>query len=87
MMFISNKRVRIWTFSLSFPFLSLHSTHFCVLYCHATHSHDNPPSETLIVWTEPDGVDYALSFQEPEGCLEVWNFIQDVQQHLRGAGN
>ncbi|KAH9999811.1 component of IIS longevity pathway SMK-1-domain-containing protein [Russula vinacea] len=31
--------------------------------------------DTLIVWTEPDGVDYALSFQDPEGCLELWNFI------------
>ncbi|KIM46489.1 hypothetical protein M413DRAFT_441578 [Hebeloma cylindrosporum] len=38
--------------------------------------------ETLIVWTEPDGVDYALSFQDPEGCLEVWNFIQEVQRHM-----
>jgi protein phosphatase 4 regulatory subunit 3 len=42
--------------------------------------------ETLIVWTEPDGVDYALSFQDPEGCSEVWNFIQEVQQHLRNTG-
>lgn len=40
------------------------------------------PTDTLIVWTEPDGIDYALSFQDPEGCLEVWNFIQDVQKHL-----
>ncbi|KAJ7771100.1 component of IIS longevity pathway SMK-1-domain-containing protein [Mycena maculata] len=38
--------------------------------------------ETLIVWTEPNGADYALSFQDPEGCSEVWNFIVDVQQHL-----
>ncbi|KAJ3558761.1 hypothetical protein NP233_g11438 [Leucocoprinus birnbaumii] len=38
--------------------------------------------ETLIVWTEPDGVDYALSFQDPEGCSEVWNFITEVQQHM-----
>ncbi|THV08201.1 DUF625-domain-containing protein [Dendrothele bispora CBS 962.96] len=40
--------------------------------------------ETLIVWTEPDGVDYALSFQDPEGCSEVWNFIMDIQRHLNG---
>ncbi|KAJ7098713.1 component of IIS longevity pathway SMK-1-domain-containing protein [Mycena belliarum] len=39
--------------------------------------------ETLIVWTEPNGADYALSFQDPEGCSEVWNFILDVQNHLR----
>ncbi|KAJ8698742.1 Platinum sensitivity protein [Pleurotus ostreatus] len=38
--------------------------------------------DTLIVWTEPDGVDYALSFQDPEGCSEVWNFILEVQRHL-----
>lgn len=38
--------------------------------------------ETLIVWTEPNGADYALSFQDPEGCLEVWNFILDVQNHI-----
>ncbi|KAH9948743.1 component of IIS longevity pathway SMK-1-domain-containing protein [Amylocystis lapponica] len=38
--------------------------------------------DTLIVWTEPDGVDYALSFQDPEGCAEVWHFIQEVQRHM-----
>ena len=43
-------------------------------------------SETLIVWTEPDGVDYALSFQEAEGCAEVWNFIAEVQQHMKASG-
>lgn len=41
--------------------------------------------DTLIVWTEPDGIDYALSFQDPEGCTEVWNFIQDVQKHLAAS--
>lgn len=41
--------------------------------------------DTLIVWTEPDGVDYALSFQDPEGCSEVWNFICEVQQHMNAA--
>ncbi|KAF7302120.1 SMK-1 domain-containing protein [Mycena indigotica] len=40
--------------------------------------------DTLIVWTEPNGADYALSFQDPEGCLEVWNFICEVQQHITG---
>uniref|UniRef100_A0A0W0FQ02 Uncharacterized protein n=1 Tax=Moniliophthora roreri TaxID=221103 RepID=A0A0W0FQ02_MONRR len=40
--------------------------------------------DTLIVWTEPDGVDYALSFQDKEGCAEVWNFIVDVQRHMNG---
>ena len=42
--------------------------------------------ETLIVWTEPDGVDYALSFQDPEGCAEVWSFILEVQRHMSSAG-
>ncbi|KAG6841834.1 hypothetical protein C0991_006241 [Blastosporella zonata] len=43
--------------------------------------------DTLIVWTEPDGVDYALSFQDPEGCAEVWAFIREVQQHMNGTEN
>jgi len=43
-------------------------------------------TDTLIVWTEPDGADYALSFQDPEGCLEVWNFIQEVQRHMITSG-
>ncbi|KAG6845445.1 hypothetical protein H0H87_009353 [Tephrocybe sp. NHM501043] len=42
--------------------------------------------DTLIVWTEPDGVDYALSFQDPEGCAEVWSFICEVQQHMQATG-
>lgn len=40
--------------------------------------------ETLIVWTEPDGTDYALSFQDLEGCAEIWDFILEVQKHFRG---
>ncbi|KAF7970250.1 hypothetical protein HWV62_24502 [Athelia sp. TMB] len=43
--------------------------------------------DTLIVWTEPDGVDYALSFQDPDGCSEVWNFILDVQRHMNANGD
>ncbi|TFK55367.1 DUF625-domain-containing protein [Heliocybe sulcata] len=43
--------------------------------------------ETLIVWTEPDGVDYALSFQDPDGCLEVWNFIVTRQREMNGGGS
>ncbi|EAW12839.1 SMEK family protein [Aspergillus clavatus NRRL 1] len=38
--------------------------------------------ETLIVWTEPNGTDMALSFQEAEGCAAIWNFVHNVQQHL-----
>jgi protein phosphatase-4 regulatory subunit 3 len=40
----------------------------------------------LIVWTEPDGADYALSFQDADGCGEVWNFILEVQHHLTLVG-
>ena len=38
--------------------------------------------DTLVVWTEPDGSDLALSFQEPEGCNEVWDFLTEVQLHF-----
>lgn len=40
--------------------------------------------DTLIVWTEPDGTDYALSFQDMEGCSEIWDFVVEVQRHFRG---
>ncbi|KAL3433611.1 component of IIS longevity pathway SMK-1-domain-containing protein [Aspergillus tetrazonus] len=38
--------------------------------------------DTLIVWTEPNQTDMALSFQEAEGCAMIWNFVNSVQQHL-----
>ncbi|PKI82928.1 Platinum sensitivity protein [Malassezia vespertilionis] len=38
--------------------------------------------DTLVVWTEPDGTDLALSFQELEGCNEVWEFLSEVQHHF-----
>ncbi|KAJ5463093.1 hypothetical protein N7475_008037 [Penicillium sp. IBT 31633x] len=38
--------------------------------------------ETLIVWTEQNGTDMALSFQEAEGCAAIWDFVNSVQQHL-----
>lgn len=38
--------------------------------------------ETLIVWTGSTGVDMALSFQEAEGCREIWDFLLQVQNHL-----
>lgn len=28
--------------------------------------------DTLIVWTESDSRDLALSFQDPTGCEEIW---------------
>ncbi|KAF9894073.1 Platinum sensitivity protein [Aspergillus nanangensis] len=38
--------------------------------------------ETLIVWTETNGTDMALSFQEADGCAVIWNFVSHVQQQL-----
>ncbi|XP_019618676.1 PREDICTED: serine/threonine-protein phosphatase 4 regulatory subunit 3A-like isoform X1 [Branchiostoma belcheri] len=35
--------------------------------------------ETLIVWSEADNVDLALSFQEKAGCDEIWEKICQVQ--------
>jgi protein phosphatase-4 regulatory subunit 3 len=42
-------------------------------------------ADTLIVWTELNGQDYALSFQDVEGCTEVWEFITEVRRHLRAT--
>ena len=38
--------------------------------------------DTLIVWTETNGVDMALSFQEAEGCASIWDFVSEVQGKL-----
>lgn len=39
--------------------------------------------DTLIVWTEPHtNLDIALSFQDAEGCDDIWGFICEVQRHL-----
>ncbi|KAF1357226.1 DUF625-domain-containing protein [Lizonia empirigonia] len=39
--------------------------------------------DTLIVWTEQNGTDMALSFQEPEGCANIWDFVNEVQSRLQ----
>ena len=39
--------------------------------------------DTLIVWTDPHGIDMALSFQEKQGCAVIWDFIYKVQLHLQ----
>ncbi|KAF2277944.1 DUF625-domain-containing protein [Westerdykella ornata] len=39
--------------------------------------------ETLIVWTDRNGTDMALSFQEPEGCAAIWDFVNEVQARLQ----
>lgn len=38
--------------------------------------------ETLIVWTESNGVDMALSFQEADGCAHLWQFVSETQGRL-----
>ena len=38
--------------------------------------------DTLMVWTDLEGQDMALSFQELEGCHEIWGFVTEVQQHF-----
>lgn len=39
-------------------------------------------ADTLIVWTEPNGTDIALSFADPNDCENVWEFILEVQKML-----
>ncbi|KAK2799686.1 hypothetical protein FQN50_008386 [Emmonsiellopsis sp. PD_5] len=39
-------------------------------------------TETLIVWTEQNGIDMALSFQEAEGCAAIWDFISSIQSNV-----
>ena len=40
-------------------------------------------AETILSWNEPDtGIDYALSFQEPDGCTELWEQIRSLQGRL-----
>uniref|UniRef100_A0A915KGQ8 Serine/threonine-protein phosphatase 4 regulatory subunit 3-like central domain-containing protein n=1 Tax=Romanomermis culicivorax TaxID=13658 RepID=A0A915KGQ8_ROMCU len=39
--------------------------------------------ETLIVWSEGDNCDLALSFQEKAGCEEIWERICQIEVHSR----
>jgi protein phosphatase-4 regulatory subunit 3 len=44
--------------------------------------------ETLIVWTEPTtALDIALSFQDADGCEDVWQFIREVQKQVNTLPN
>lgn len=36
------------------------------------------PKDTLIVWSEAENYDLALSFQEKAGCDEIWEKICQV---------
>jgi protein phosphatase-4 regulatory subunit 3 len=42
--------------------------------------------DTLIVWNEPsddeDGIDLAISFQEPQGCTEIWDQLMEIQAKM-----
>ena len=40
-------------------------------------------SDTLIVWTEQNGTDMALSFERPEGCARVLAFILFIQRRFQ----
>ena len=95
-MCISVSRVSLFHFPYSLPIIGLllHYRRTLPNECffnglHAdTHRascrYDARFTETLIVWTEPDGTDWALSFQDVEGCTEIWDFIIEVQRHFRG---
>ncbi|KAK8785464.1 hypothetical protein V5799_008169, partial [Amblyomma americanum] len=43
------------------------------------HNPRQKSTETLIVWSEGDNYDLALSFQEKAGCDEIWEKICQVQ--------
>ncbi|KNC72090.1 hypothetical protein SARC_15360, partial [Sphaeroforma arctica JP610] len=36
--------------------------------------------DTLIVWQDTEGLDIALSFQELEGCVQVWASLNVGQE-------
>lgn len=36
--------------------------------------------DTLIVWTSVSDIDYALSFQEPQGCQDLCDFLIQIQR-------
>ncbi|KAB2109040.1 hypothetical protein AG0111_0g2533 [Alternaria gaisen] len=38
--------------------------------------------DTLIVWTEQNGSDMALSFEKPEGCAKIWDYVNEVLSRL-----
>jgi hypothetical protein len=43
----------------------------------ANSNRQKPHTDTLIVWNEPHtDLDYALSFQQATGCMQIWEQIQ-----------
>ncbi|CAG9538457.1 unnamed protein product [Cercopithifilaria johnstoni] len=62
------------------------------LICQNTFFDDIFPNETLIVWSESDTCDLALSFQDKTGCEDIWEKIcqvqgRDPEQHPDFTGN
>lgn len=43
--------------------------------------------DTLIVWTEADGTDIALSFADPDDCENIWDFVIEVQRMLEAPSS
>lgn len=58
----------------------VHSTHVkCVFSTSIIHSiYISFAKDTLIVWSEAENYDLALSFQEKAGCDEIWEKICQV---------
>ncbi|GAA94601.1 uncharacterized protein L969DRAFT_87512 [Mixia osmundae IAM 14324] len=42
--------------------------------------------DTLIVWTEADGTDMALSFANVQGCADVWELVEKVRMYFEANG-
>jgi protein phosphatase-4 regulatory subunit 3 len=38
--------------------------------------------ETLILWSDASGLDLALSFQDVNGCEEMWDQIAEIQERM-----
>uniref|UniRef100_A0A8R1TY33 SMK-1 domain-containing protein n=1 Tax=Onchocerca volvulus TaxID=6282 RepID=A0A8R1TY33_ONCVO len=62
------------------------------LICQNNSFDDIFPNETLIVWSESDTCDLALSFQDKTGCEDIWEKIcqvqgRDPEQHPDFTGN
>ncbi|KAF7721217.1 Platinum sensitivity protein [Apophysomyces ossiformis] len=52
-----------------------------------THRVYQRQQDTLIVWTEDDNQDLALSFQEIEGCEEIWHKSTDEDDEISNDDN
>lgn len=41
--------------------------------------------DSMITWSEDEKCEIAISFQEKQGCEEVWNKIAEIQAHKSGS--